>query len=203
MSTARNLYRALWGGTDAEPSAAKRVLIDPPSKVTGMGRLQWLEIARHGRVEQWHFEANEPRLCFGRLTDTDRGRSTLWILGGSYKISGRGFRLVGKAKRLSSLDLARATKASPEIVDRYARTHGGRDPIEALLASLSVPDELVPIGDLYAVTYDADKGDGTYPYRHPFALTARPLVCCDPSGTQLFVVGGRYTVTPHGIEDAA
>jgi len=27
-----------------------------------------------------------------------------------------------------------------------------------------------------------------------------PLLACDPSGTQLYVVGGRYRITERGIE---
>ena len=167
-----------------------------------MGKLQWLEVARGGRVEQWRFDDPQPRLCFGALTDTARGRSSLWILGGSYRVDARGFRPVRGRSRLERLDLDGTSRQSAAVVDRYKRTHGWREPVEALRASLVIPDELVPLGDLYAVTYDADKGDGTYPYRHPFELTARPLVCCDASGSQLFVIGGAYTVTPHGIEDA-
>lgn len=197
---AHQLYQQLHGHAP-EASLVKKFVVRVPEKLTGMGKLQWLEVARDGRIEQWDFRRIEPRLCFGALTDTDRGRSTLWILGGSYRITPQGFREVRGASGLRRTDLAKASKTSSKIVEKYERTHGGRAPVEALESSLSVPDVVVPIGHLYAVCYDADKGDGTYPYRHPFALTAQPLLCCDASGSQLLVVGGRYTVTPHGIED--
>lgn len=200
-SSASSLYRTLHG-TAPSQALARRVSLSPPAKLTGMGKLQWLEVARGGRVEQWRFDEPQPRLCFGAITDTSRGRSSLWILGGSYRVDARGFRCTRGRGHLERLDLARTAASSAAIVGRYQRTHGSRSPVEALRASLVIPDELVPLGDLYAVTYDADKGDGTYPYRHPFELTARPLLCCDASGSQLFVIGGAYTVTPHGIEDA-
>ena len=201
MSTARRLYQSLHG-TSAPATADKRLVLRVPGRVTGMGRLIWIEVARNGKVEQWHFDQPEPRLVFEALTDTARGRSSLWILGGSYKVDARGFRTTRGPSRMRDLGLAATSATHPDLVDRYQRTHGWQKPVEALRAQLPAASELVPIGDLYAVTYDADKGDGEYPYRHPFEVDAQPVVCCDPSGTQLFLVGGRYTVTPHGIEDS-
>ena len=201
MSSAQRLYRDLHGNP-APAGAGKAVTLRVPTRVTGMGRLVCVEIARNGHVEQWHFDKPEPRLVFEALTPTARGRSSLWILGGSYKVDGRGFRTTSGATRLRDLGLENTSRAHPEIVDRYQRTHGWERPVEALLASVPIPRDMVPIGDLYAVTYDADKGDGEYPYRHPFEIDARPVVCCDPTGTQLFLIGGHYTVTPHGIEDS-
>lgn len=180
-----------------------RVSLRAPEAVTGMGPLLTLEIEREpdGRVEQWHFNKPYPRLAFERLTPTARGRSQLWILGGDYSLSDGRFRAKSRM-RARSLNLAREAARRPRIVDRFRQTHGGRNPTEALLARIEIPKTLVPIGRMYAVVYDADKGDGVYPYRHPFEPEAQPLVCVDSSGSQLFVVGGAYTVTPHGIEDS-
>ena len=198
MSSARALYRALHGEA---PTGASRASITVPTRLIGMGALSVLEVRRaSGRVEQWHFDPC-PRLAFTRVTADTSGRSDLWIIGGNYRVDGRGFHNVGTQRGLDRLDLDRTRRAHPEVTDGYQRTHGGMNPREAWRGSLAIGDELVPIGPLYAVTYTTDKNDGTYPYRHPFEDDAQPLVCVCSTGKQLVLVGGRYTVTPHGIED--
>ena len=196
------LYQRLHGQAH-HPSNDMKARLDIPPSVTGMGPLLVLEVERgpDGRVEQWHFQKPYPILAFGRVTDTAKGRSSLYILGGSYSLSKGRFE-ARSSLRMRPLDVERTSSSRPTLVDRFRRTHGGRNPTQAFLAKLEIPSHLVPAGRLYAVTYDADKGDGVYPYRHPFEPKAQPMVCVDPSGTQLFVTGGRYTVTPHGIEDA-
>lgn len=176
--------------------------MSPPRAATGMGPLLILEVERPGgRVEQWHFAKPYPRLCFEALTPTARGRSQLWIFGGRYTLSsGRFESRGGRAHRMTNLQ--KASRDLPTIVENYRKTHGGRNPTEAIRARVEVPRELVPLGRLHAVVYDADKGDGVYPYRHPFEESAAPLVCAESTGSQLYLVGGAYTVTPHGIEDA-
>lgn len=197
-----SLYRRIHGENPARGNDAK-VKLRAPSAVTGMGPLLTLEVERgdDGRVEQWHFRKPYPRLCFERLTPTAVGRSQLWILGGDYSLSDGRFSAKSRM-RAKALDLSREVARRPQIVERFRKTHGGRNPTEALRASITIPKTLIPIGHLYAVVYDADKGDGVYPYRHPFEFEAQPLVCVDSTGSQLFLVGGAYTVTPHGIEDS-
>lgn len=197
-----DLYRRIHGESPTRGNDAK-VKLRAPVAVTGMGPLLSLEVERQpdGRVEQWHFQKPYPRLGFEALTPTARGRSQLWILGGDYSLAEGRFRAKSRM-RARALDLSREVAKRPAIVERFRKTHGGRNPTEALVASITIPKTLVPVGNLYAVVYDADKGDGVYPYRHPFEPGAQPLVCVDSTGSQLFVVGGAYTVTPHGIEDA-
>lgn len=198
-----DLYTRLHGAArDRSGRSDTRASLRAPSAVTGMGPLLILEVERAGgRVEQWHFAKPYPRLCFENVTPTARGRSQMWILGGGYSLASGRF-VARAAARARPLDLASTAARLPEIVDRYRRTHGGRNPVEALRARIEIPAALVPVGRLYAVVYDADKGDGVYPYRHPFEPDARPLVCVDSTGSQLYLVGGAYTVTPHGIEDS-
>lgn len=199
----RGLYEK-FHGTPLDRSGRNdaRVSMPVPRAVTGMGPLLILEVERPGgRVEQWHFQRPYPRLCFEALTPTARGRSQMWILGGGYTVArGRFESRAGTAHRMVGLE--QASRALPAIVSRYRQTHGGRNPTEAIRSRVSVPSELVPLGRLHAVVYDADKGDGVYPYRHPFAERAAPLVCSESTGSQLYLVGGAYTVTPHGIEDS-
>jgi hypothetical protein len=197
MSSARTLYRDLHGEA---PSGAARTRLSMPSRLIGMGVLDVLEVRRNGHVEQWHFSP-KPRLAFTRVTDDTSGRSALWIVGGNYQLDARGFRNISTQRGLARLDLHRTGAAHPETKRGYQRTHGGENPREALRGRISITPELVPVGRLYAVTYTTDKNDGTYPYRHPFEDEAQPLVCVDATGRQLLLVGGEYTVTPHGIED--
>ena len=199
----RGLYERFHGAPrDASGRSDVRVSLSPPRAATGMGPLLILEVERPGgRVEHWHFQKPYPRLCFEALTATARGRSQLWIFGGGYTLArGRFEARSGAAHR--AVDLQQTARSLPDIVDRYRKTHGGRNPVEAIRARIAVPRELVPLGRLHAVVYDADKGDGVYPYRHPFEERAAPLVCAESTGSQLYLVGGAYTVTPHGIEDS-
>lgn len=201
---ALDLYRRLHGEPyDTTGRSDTRVRLAVPSEVTGMGPLLTLEVelGPDDRVEQWHFRKPYPRLCFEGVTPTAHGQSQLWILGGGYSLASG--RFVAKASsRLRAVDLGREVAKRVRVVERYRKTHGGRNPTEALVASITLPEQMVPIGRLYAVVYDADKGDGVYPYRHPFEPEAQPMVCCNPTGSQLYLVGGAYTVTPHGIEDS-
>lgn len=201
---ALDLYYRLHGEPhDSTGRSDSRVRLSMPSAVTGMGPLLSLEVelGPDDRVEQWHFRKPYPRLCFEAVTPTARGRSNLWILGGDYSLASGHF-VAKSSARLRTADLERESARLVQIVDRYRKTHGGRNPTEALVASITLPAQMVPVGRLYAVVYDADKGDGIYPYRHPFEPEAQPMICCNPTGSQLYLVGGAYTVTSHGIEDS-
>jgi hypothetical protein len=63
----------------------------------------------------------------------------------------------------------------------------------------TMPNVLMQLGRLRALVYAADRGDGgTRSYIH--FMEREPLLTCDPDGTQLYIVGGRYRVTRRGIE---
>jgi hypothetical protein len=63
----------------------------------------------------------------------------------------------------------------------------------------TVPRVLVQLGALRGLIYAADRGDGgTRTYIH--FMDDEPLLACDPNGTQLYIVGGRYRITRRGIE---
>jgi hypothetical protein len=56
------------------------------------------------------------------------------------------------------------------------------------------------LGEVLAVEYDKPIPGGLKAYRHDFKSGSRPMLEHDERG-KLFVRGGRYTVTTHGIED--
>lgn len=201
MADAKKLYEKIHREKLSRSQDVDIVLRDPDER-TGMGPLLILEVEREpdGRVEQWHFAKPYPVLSFAEVTRDDTGFSQIFIDGGSYSFTSGRFE-AGRGREMRALDVGKTSGRLPTIVDRFRSTHGGRNPKEAWNTSVEAPKVVVPIGRLYAVTYDADKGDGVYPYRHPFEPHAQPLVCVDPTGKQLWLVGGRYTVTRHGIED--
>ena len=63
-----------------------------------------------------------------------------------------------------------------------------------------IPDVLVNLGDLNGVIYRSDRGQCGQPrtFVHFFKTPAQ--LSCDARGTQLYIQGGRYLVTPRGIE---
>jgi hypothetical protein len=63
-----------------------------------------------------------------------------------------------------------------------------------------MPKVLVHLGELRGLIYSSDKeGHGRLKTYIHFMKTP-PRLVCDPQGTQLYIVGGRYRVTPRGIE---
>lgn len=61
------------------------------------------------------------------------------------------------------------------------------------------PVPMVPVGELRGVIYRASRfpGDAVRTYVHFF--DSRPLLAANRAGQRLFIVGGRYRVTPNGI----
>jgi hypothetical protein len=83
---------------------------------------------------------------------------------------------------------------------RFREFHAGLPTVVIRAAGRrTIPDVLVQLGTLRAVVYTADRGDGgARQYIH--FMENEPLLTCDPEGTQLYIVGGRYRVTRRGIE---
>lgn len=157
--------------------------------------------------------------------------SRLWIVGGAFyfdargQFHGRGARTAMRVRKLSGA--ARAQAARSREGRRYRDTHGGHTPREVVRGTADL-GQLIPVGWLRAISYQTDKAERApvdpAPYRHPFEPEARPIVCATSSGRALVVLSdkdlgavryedprtgatfsasrfGRYTVTPHGIED--
>ena len=103
--------------------------------------------------------------------------------------------------------LARSLRGTPAA--QYRAAHGGEEPAGVEL--VDIPDAssgLVELGELDAVLYWADKGDGPERFVHDFGdehgrkVRALPLLCFARNGSGLVIARGasRYRVTSHGIE---
>lgn len=57
------------------------------------------------------------------------------------------------------------------------------------------------LGSMVGVAYEARRDGKTDRYFHEFGKKARPDLVVRDDGKQLYVTGGRYKVTDHGIED--
>jgi hypothetical protein len=63
-----------------------------------------------------------------------------------------------------------------------------------------VPPLLVKLGELRGLIYRSDKEQCGRPRTFIHFMETPPLLTCNPAGTQLYIVGGNYRVTPRGIE---
>ncbi len=62
-----------------------------------------------------------------------------------------------------------------------------------------IPKVLVDLGRLRALVYSAERGPcGPRTFIH--FMETPPRLACNPEGTQLYILGGRYQVTRRGIE---
>ncbi len=74
-------------------------------------------------------------------------------------------------------------------------------PQRAFKVDIEVPTALMSMGNIRFIGYDTTRGGKTELYKHLFAPGSRPVLCADADNGQLFVIGGRYHVTPRGIVD--
>ncbi len=63
-----------------------------------------------------------------------------------------------------------------------------------------IPPVVVELGELVGLIYRSDKGRPGRPRIYIHFMENPPRLVCNPEGTQLYVVGGSYRVTPQGIE---
>jgi hypothetical protein len=75
-------------------------------------------------------------------------------------------------------------------------------PLESRLARCHrlIPPVLVHVGELRGLIYRSDRGQCGSPRTYIHFLQTPARLACDPQGKQLYVLGGRYRVTPRGIE---
>ena len=64
-----------------------------------------------------------------------------------------------------------------------------------------MPKALMIMGNIRAISYDTTRRRKTELYKHDFAAGSRPLLCADGRTGKLFIIEGRYHVTPRGIVD--
>lgn len=85
--------------------------------------------------------------------------------------------------------------------DAYAATHGGIEATERVSVVPRLPRRLTGLGELLAVEYGTDKGDGDERFRHEFRGRNLPVLAFDERG-KLHVIRQRDVyITSHGIED--
>lgn len=63
-----------------------------------------------------------------------------------------------------------------------------------------IPPVVVELGELVGVIYRSDKGRSGRPLTYIHRMENPPRLVSNAEGTQLYIVGGGYRVTPRGIE---
>jgi len=63
-----------------------------------------------------------------------------------------------------------------------------------------IPKVLVHLGYLRGLIYSSDKQTPKQSRTYIHFMETPARLACNPEGTQLYIVGGRYRVTPRGIE---
>jgi len=63
-----------------------------------------------------------------------------------------------------------------------------------------IPPVVVELGELAGVIYRSDKGQPGQPMTYIHFMQDPPRLVSNVEGTQLYLVGGSYRVTPRGIE---
>jgi hypothetical protein len=180
--------------------AARRSAIRRTERI-GMGNLISLKIvlATTGRTVTWHFKEH-PVLSFDVVSEDASGKgrqSRLFVDCGNYLITADGKCVVAKAPAKRTV-----AKATAKSMHDYSRTHGGLDPSEILVCSVRVAGRTRFVGRCTQMDYRADKKThGRVQYYHPLERHAQPEVWVNEDGNQIYFRKGKYTVTPHGIED--
>jgi hypothetical protein len=63
-----------------------------------------------------------------------------------------------------------------------------------------IPPVVVELGELVGLIYRSDKGQPGRPLTYIHKMENPPRLVSNIDGTQLYIVGGSYRVTPQGIE---
>jgi hypothetical protein len=84
---------------------------------------------------------------------------------------------------------------------RLYRGFREEDVASARAGSLSVPRAVAQIGIVEFIGYTTTHGGRVRTYLHEFAAGSRPHLYAGTGRGQLFIVGGRFKVTPLGITD--
>ena len=96
-----------------------------------------------------------------------------------------------------------ARRANPAL--SYRDTHWGIDSEKTTTESVHEPgdnERLIGLGTLLEVVYVTRKGfDGVSEYEHKFSEKNPPLLAYGSNDRKLYIVGGSYRVTKHGIVD--
>jgi hypothetical protein len=115
--------------------------------------------------------------------------------------------VAGRELVAASTALHRSLRGSAAA--QYRATHGEIEPLGVEMVDVADPaGGLVELGELDAVLYWADKGNGPERFVHDFGdehgrkVGALPILCFARDGSGLVIARGRslYRVTAHGIE---
>jgi hypothetical protein len=63
-----------------------------------------------------------------------------------------------------------------------------------------IPPVVVELGELVGLIYRSDKGQSGRPQTYIHRMEDPPRLVSNIEGTQLYIVGGNYKITPRGIE---
>jgi hypothetical protein len=74
-------------------------------------------------------------------------------------------------------------------------------PTRGRVLDFDVPQAVMVMGNLRSLSYDTTRNKKTELYKHEFAPGSRPLLCADGRTGALYIIEGRYHVTPRGIVD--
>lgn len=74
------------------------------------------------------------------------------------------------------------------------------DRIERVHYERQIPAVVVGLGELTGIIYRSDKWQPGQPRTYIHFLENKPRLVSNVEGTQLYIVGGNYHVTPRGIE---
>jgi hypothetical protein len=86
-------------------------------------------------------------------------------------------------------------------VDLYQAFNGfGPSRVMKINHSRVIPPVVVALGELVGLIYRSDKGQPGQPLTYIHRMENPPRLVSNIEGTQLYVVGGSYRVTPQGIE---
>ena len=68
-----------------------------------------------------------------------------------------------------------------------------------VMPQTEAPGVVYVLGDLVDVSYEARRGGKVNTYLHRFKKSSRPRLAVSHDGNQLYILGGGYRVTSHGI----
>lgn len=93
------------------------------------------------------------------------------------------------------------TQGMQQGVDLYQAFNGfGPSRVMKIRHSRLIPPVVVEVGELVGLIYRSDKGQPGQPLAYIHRMEHPPRLVSNIEGTQLYVVGGSYRITPQGIE---
>lgn len=74
------------------------------------------------------------------------------------------------------------------------------DRVEHIHHDRRIPPVVVALGELTGIIYRSDKWQAGQPRTYIHFLDEQPRLVSNVEGTQLYIIGGNYRITSHGIE---